>query len=807
MTEDRRRRGVPFAFVPAVLFCLVATSIARGQGLPVLPDPVDTHTLMAYADLMELSDQQRAGLAPVHDAYLERYRELRDTRIQEFLDSILDIGMRFGRGSFAFPERDEVEKIVSTHASLLDRIHQLDRSLFDQVQTMLIEQQLPALERARTLRRLDHYWLVTEGVGSDFNPGAGVNLTELMPEGAMAELDPERRDAVVLRLTQYETTLLRKVRDLYTTIQELIAYVLDTIDEWGLRDMELHELAALGADEAFQQQMMARFDVGSEKFQLAAADLSEFNLRTFRALFELLDETGRQQLRDVYYRRVYGRVYEGDGAWQMRYHAALQGEISDELRTQIELERAHFRRQQQELDDKLVAELEASRRYRTAEQMDDRGALANAAQMDELRQRRRENGEAAERRLTALLGPALAESGADEGVEAEPARTLVSVGVGPDGSQVVVERRGPRPMRYGVDLPGPIPAAEPERLLSLLGWGADQQPVVGGLYALYREDYDALREAFDAAPPAGDADDHEREESEPIEQLRALDDRFYDDVRAVAATEDDRAMIDRLQLERQRARQLAVVGSMGSYGGPEGRVDLVTLICTGAARRDMVTGIGPLLDEYGDAVTPLREQQRDLTFTSWRTMRALDDARSKSGPAATEFAERLQKRRGDQIREMSVLGRKVAAANRKTLEAIIAALPASEGLGLRERFFREAHPDEFSDAKMVERLLEEASGLPDLTDEQRARLSEASVSYRHQYFDVSRRRIDAASGDFNNRPERDQIEREIQRERLRFDRNEISARTIMQIQLVLSDAQEAALPDLRRWQPTGAPWD
>lgn len=828
MTRDDRTRRARAARLPrtlvaaALLVTLVLAGYARGQGLPLLPDPIDTHTLMQYADLMELSDQQRAGLAAFHDEYLVRSRDLRDSKIQAFQDDILDIGMRFGLQGFSIPERAEVEHVVSEHDRLLGRISRLDRDLLDGIGSILTEQQMPRLERVRTLREIQLYWFVAEAMSGDFNRGAGVHLSALLDDVA---IDPEQAAPLVDRLVQYETALLRRRRSLYEAIQESIAIGLDSIDEWGLREMELPELMQLGADEAFQQRLRDRFDEGSLPFQMAAAELSELNLRTFRLIEPMLSKEARETARDRYYTQAYGAAYDSGQRWRWRvpYHTALKLDLPPELREQVELELQHFARQQDEIDDKLVDLVDASRRRRTVAQLEGEEPLPGADRIEELRERRREIAATAVRRIETLVGADRLAEAEDDGSSETPDgdTTVVSVGVGGGDSTVTVERRPAEPQRVIVDLPPPIPASEVSRYVALLGWSGDNGPVVSSLFDLYRESYDRLRAEHEArlaakAGPgneaeavASGAEDEPEEEVDPLAELSALEASLFDDLAAIAVDDDARATVRLLRLERQRQRGAAVADAIvGRIWESEATVDLVGLVCTESADPAMVGRVAPVLDLYAGVIDPLLVEQLEVARAAGRTLEALTAAQTTSGEAAEEFARRLHRRRNEEMSRMREIGRQLTRANRDHLGQLESLLTEPQRADLRERYMREAHPEEFVDAKMVERLLEEAVALPDLSTPQRERLIEATLTFRQRYLEITRAMIEVSEQrDFSGRPDRAAIEREIDRERMRFDRNETGARAILAIRAALSEMQEVALPDLRRWEPTGAPWE
>ena len=97
--HTRATRSIALSrFVVACVALLVLAFAARGQVMPLVPDPITTPELMKYADLIGLSDQQRLGLLAAHDAYKERYRQFQDRDVKKLRDAVVDIALRFRPG-------------------------------------------------------------------------------------------------------------------------------------------------------------------------------------------------------------------------------------------------------------------------------------------------------------------------------------------------------------------------------------------------------------------------------------------------------------------------------------------------------------------------------------------------------------------------------------------------------------------------------------------------------------------------------------------------------------------------------------
>ena len=166
------------AVITSLLFLLPSAVLA--QGLPMFPDPINTKTLIQYADRLELSVDQRLPLEPLHDAYLDRFRRLRDKDLQAFQDHMLDIAINFMRSRFTIPPRIELEQLIQEFDHVQSKIAGVDRSLFNEIESILDDQQHLRLQRVRKQRRIQALRTVILNIGREFNPGARADLVELV---------------------------------------------------------------------------------------------------------------------------------------------------------------------------------------------------------------------------------------------------------------------------------------------------------------------------------------------------------------------------------------------------------------------------------------------------------------------------------------------------------------------------------------------------------------------------------------------------------------------------------------------------
>jgi hypothetical protein len=808
------RRRVTFRAAVAVGWVLscVLTRPACGQGLPMLPDPVSTADLMRFADLLELSTEQQLSLEPLHDAYLERFRRLRDRAIRTFQDDMLDVGLRFAGNRFQIPPREEIESLISQYEDLLERITTVDRTLFSAIEPLLTEDQLLRLPRVRHRRELQVYQMLASEMGGEFNPGAGIDLTRLVEGLDLAPADRVEADSI---LTGYESARLSRVKALDEVIRDAAVVALDTIDDLGIRGMSREQIIELVANQETIESLKATFDEASKPFQAAAFELSQLNMRTFRRLDAALDDDAAADLRDRFYRRAFRRAYRGPGDWPREYEKALALDgLPEDLSEQIRLEADRYRRQDQQLVDAAVAALESSREYRNFSRLSGEETDPLEARIEQSRERRRELEESALATLEALLGPSLA-ARLDEPAAAEstPAGATGQVQVSSGGgstassSAVLIVTADESAQEDESDLPAPVAVEDLQLYAARLGWSDSDRLVLESLFDDYRRSYDEERNAAADATtevPEDEAGQTGTPEADPLERLRQLDEAFFLDLAVLASDETQLSGIERLRQMRRRAVASRLAAESGeSRGDGESVVDLANLLIRSDLPREDILRLDSLLAAYDDRVTPLFVKRVELVRQSARRRAMWRAAGESGGREAQQLVGAMYRKWREAVAELRAAEHEIVEASRRSLGEALGLLPAGAAAEIRFTYQQAAYPDEFADSVAMERVFDGALGLADVSGRQRERLVEISGDFRSSYLALSediveRRRLRDFDRDREGMPRRETIEREIEIERLRFARREVCDRARLRLQLSLTEAQRKLLPDLSR---------
>ena len=201
------------------------TALAQGTS-GMLPSPISSRDLDIYAGRLELEAGQRQTLEPPHQAYLDSFRQLRENEIEQYME---EVG-RTWRAIFRTLDRKAVEDALTTQRRLMTKIRLMDDNLFDEMQSVLTEEQLLELPRIMQARDRQRYRTGGTRMVRSPNRAARVDLTRIYDT---LELTDEERQATDLFIRQYETRLTAAAKDMYNTSSRMFLDVLDILQEQG----------------------------------------------------------------------------------------------------------------------------------------------------------------------------------------------------------------------------------------------------------------------------------------------------------------------------------------------------------------------------------------------------------------------------------------------------------------------------------------------------------------------------------------------------------------------------------------------
>ena len=813
-SPGHRIRTVAVAITAALLFLFPSAALA--QGLPMFPDPINTKTLIQYADRLELSVDQRLALEPLHDAYLDRFRRLRDKDMQAFQDHLLDIAVNFMRSRFAIPERVELEQLIREFEQVQSKIAAVDRSLFNEIESILDDQQHLKLQRVRKQRRIQALRTVILNIGGDFNSGARADLVDLV-EG----LDLSADEAALAEplLVDYESALLSRAKVLHGVLRAATTDMLDTIDELGLRDMTPEEMMQLGENQELLEALRTKFDEASVPFQKAVHDISQLNLKTARRIMKLLSDDNTFELRDRYYKSVYQPIYLSPGSYRRRYAEAVKlDNIAADLLEQIQLQRDEFARQDDKLIDELVDVVEEWREYRTMEVLNEENPETLYAKLGDIPTRRVALRKRADATLEALIGPELFAETAKQILAAKqvaPAEQLVGVQeldrpprvarggeVASDIASHAKQRvKDPR-------LPNPISAGEFHRFARRSKIGEGDSAVLDLLYQDYREKFDEILYAPLTAGDQTEADEPEADDDGLLQQrlvaLQDADDRFFDDVAIMAVDDRQSKLVQRLRLLRRRAVYQEVARGYRPFrSDSRGGLDLVRLVYDAELDESTLVTLEPILDSYDSEAAGVFQERLEAAKAVDRIRQAAE--RATESQASTGVIAALKDKQRQETQRLFANRRRLTSINEDHLNRILPQLPAQSAVPLRFTYYQQAYPQIYRDSREIEKSIASILRLPNLAEAQRTQIDAIARNFRSRFMEISDKAIalqreqERESGNTSfNMPSRRMFEREVQRERLKFDRDEVCARAIMHLRLALSESQAQYLPQSKK---------
>ncbi len=101
-------RSVLAIYLMAAIVLFLTPDRASAQGIPLVPDPIDSRELMDYADRLTLSRQQKLAILPMHDAYFKRFARLRERDIQDLQDDLMELIASINPMNLAIPPREDI---------------------------------------------------------------------------------------------------------------------------------------------------------------------------------------------------------------------------------------------------------------------------------------------------------------------------------------------------------------------------------------------------------------------------------------------------------------------------------------------------------------------------------------------------------------------------------------------------------------------------------------------------------------------------------------------------------------------------
>ncbi|MHC4948287.1 MAG: hypothetical protein ACYTG1_08500 [Planctomycetota bacterium] len=802
--------------LPVILVLVLACAApARGQGTSgILPDPIASRDLARLLAPLELSGQQRQAIDAFHDEYLAEFRVLRDGEIETFMSSAEAIRRGFGFLS----DRKTIEDAVREYRRLLGRIERLDERLLDAVQTVLTDGQAAWLPRIRDARRRTRWDSGMARMAASVNPAAHVELGDLLEE---ARLTGAERDAVDPLLLAYEPQLTRLAGRFHDEVTDLPMVTARRLEEAGFTREALAVRENRGRLFAMFRSAWAE---GNRRIAARTAEMNELNRRTLDRLVAVVEPATGRRLRRAFLRRGYAEIARGTGGAARRFALALESDdLSPEERELLAGLAERLFADTDRLTREMIDVAEEDRRSRSVLGFGGgRGDPDFEERLQALRGRLRQVETEAEAALVAAIGKERLDELVREGLRRRGSR--------PTGVAATPETGAAAGATTTDGLPTPLGAADVDRVARVLGVSADDRLVLDALHEGYRhrwgetvgpraDDARRVRAAFWAAAAEGRADAtsvrsaHESERG-AWEAAFAADDAFFDDVAAAFGIDEERVR----RARDHRRRDLYRAGLDRSPPGPgEGAPGqyITAAGLSGSRTTGLRLDLGVLVERIDpggrtdEFEATLAEYEQALTAAlaaAWEAQRELTEASDlfgveslRPGPdgrRTVRYGAAYRRLNDTVFRAARDRRAAVETLNRETAERLFALLEGDAGHDLRMAWRRAADPDVFDDPESADGLLRHALALPDLTEDQRVELQQTAAEYRGGYGQCCDRMAEAIAAHADARragTPRERVEARRRREqdlsRLRFERDDLTAKTRSRIRAILTEGQ------------------
>lgn len=814
------------AAVLSVCAVLVAAPSSQAQGTSgQLPDPISSQELALWLNRYVAPDpSQWEAIDTLHEQYKEEFNRLREGEIEKFLQS-----SRQMQGQM--PDRATMKNYVDSWQRLNQRIRQLDTRLFDGIQGTLHDPQMQRFARVRTARER------SANRGSmtvQMSGGMPADLAEIL---AAIEIDRETLFSLDSVLVPYEQQIAKRFVELNEAGMGMMSDLVERLTALGFGDVNNEELMKDPEKmKAFMEAMQEAFKESGLKSRQKSADIAKLNHTTRRQLTAMLPEEKALAFRREFIQRAYPGVGSESETDRLLGAAIRLRKIDDGQRAALEQLRSSWRGDDEKIENEQIAlqdkfALEMSPFDFSGEAMQARQEESNA-----LREKRRKSATAALEQAKAIVGPDLAER-LDRVARGAPedAESFGDVAAASDAVASAEENEMFGGMRWGSDqfIPPQLDAGDIADWVRRLGLDEGQRAILETLHSDYLEHW---KEQVDPAVQRiqeslaqgwGPGQEGQRRSSagvdaaykareEALAQVRAVESRFFDDIKHAVVAPAQGPVVDALALGR--STQIAGQGFFGMFSeSRESSVDVVGVIADALGDDRFESVAVTVLLEQGPA---LRDATREVVRTMMDGQREMELVGVRMQESGSEDAMGAVVEVQERMAEMS---KKSNAANdrrrkivRDMLEGVAAKLPPEEARSLRQAYARQAFPRIFQDRLDAGPLLEKALALPGLTEAQKAELTRLEQEFEGSYDQISTRMIEVAreSGGFGGMDPaawQEWQDRRNQLDRIRFERNELSSRTVRRLSTILGEELSAKVPGIAQHAKEAAkptnPWE
>ena len=317
MLKIVRRGRLITLTVCSVLLCVPAAHAQETSDR--LPDPISTAEMnQLLQKYVHPSKEQDAAVVKLFDAYKERFRALRDDEIARFLSKMKDMQ------NPAVATKEPLDSYLKSLEHVNKKITEVDDALFDEIASLMGEEGLDSVNRARNAR-------ARVRMGSSFLQSLDWNFLS----GDVAEialglgLTLEERQKIEPALIAYEQRLTNSMKDLVAS-RLLMVWDVEAA-KTGMHDPSYEELVndtehAIATRTAYNNAIVK----AAEPFTTKCAKFAEFNFASFKAISEQLPDEAKRKFRNKFMYQAYAEIERYDLPTDALFRKALRSKTMAE---------------------------------------------------------------------------------------------------------------------------------------------------------------------------------------------------------------------------------------------------------------------------------------------------------------------------------------------------------------------------------------------------------------------------------------------------------------------------------------------
>ena len=856
-------RAARFLLILCLAIC-APTLPASAQGTDgVFPDPLDWNSFQSILVPLDLSSEQIGALEAAHSNYLESMMNLRDGAIAEFMEGHDRWYMAGDQDADATTER------INDFRRITARFESNESNLFDGVQTVLGPTQAERLQIVRDWRerqrKLDTPW-----PWQSYSPQSRITRLELRELVEWDELNDEQLAAVEQALASHEAVRTRLTRQLHEQrlkgrIREVeLEEELGPITAGKDPDTDPKEGWRLWQDASMERWRMAYEDAIKTDVKLRAA----LHRGVDTVASTLPDRQGRTLRWNVWSRAYPIEMMKLRPVLVKAIDEASDDMVASELEQLLAMHDARIRpihERAVEYFDEQAAEESGSVLFL---KMEGAGTTIEAIQND-LHERNVETARAfrgllgpdAEPGLVQYLAAVDGEDpvateidryGASGGSEMKVTTVIVQTDEDASGTSgtsgaAVIEASGfSGAMDMFGRIPDPISRQSLERLATDIGADDEDRVIIDMLHETYDGKARGIQTEFKQAQSAGmmkmaassiggaKAEKSSEAFSEfsntigakqkvSIAQLRELDDQLFDDLVLAIEDADDQIILHWHRLARQRMYAAAsgdpmggIVRAMAPQTSLAGELDFMKILdqldLDAADRRAALQALVDWHEPATRGVHALAELQNAESKLLNEMMQAKDGFEGDP-----EQAMKVWERMKESGRQRQALRQEAKLRNETAAKAVRGVLP-DDALARFNRCVREnVYPMIYNDPRHMGDKLMAAMSLDDLDESVRAELLMMHDDYTRRYEACCDRMVEQmllmpdpkSLGMTKPEPEDFEAfeEAKNESERIKFERDDLSAKIRGRLEILLTEAQIRSIGGLQAPRTTKMPWD